>query len=110
MGYAGQEGMGSIHKQLCDHELEDAIVRIRPTGWIGSDAIEAVVRTINEGGAFAVKVMPCPPKGEVVVGDAERQPRRSLREVVAEMVDQAKGVDVNALRDMVESVMDQEGL
>lgn len=90
--------------------LEGAIVRLRPIEWIDPNELAQIVSGVSDYGAFVVKVMPCPPKGEVVVTDTERQQRRSLREVVAEMVDQAKGIDTDALRDMVEGIMETEGL
>lgn len=93
-----------------DQKLDGAIVRVRPTKWVEPELLSRFEQEIHDAGAFAVKVMPCPPKGEVVVADTERQPRRSLREVVSEMVDQAKGIDTDALRAMVEEIMGAEGL
>ena len=84
-----------------------AIVRLRPTEWVDPETIDRVTKVFRDAGAIAVKVLPCPPKGEVVIAET-KQPRRTLRQVVTAMVDEAKGVDTNALRDIVEQVMGDE--
>ena len=97
------------HTPVTLGEMDGAIVRLRPVEWIDPEVLADLAERAKEMGAIAVKVLPCPPKGEVVVA-ATKQIRRTLRQVVSEMVDEAKGVDTDALRDMVEQVMSDEGL
>ena len=92
-----------------NEDMRGAIVRLRPTAWLDPEAIEKFTHAVKEQGAVAVKVLPCPPKGEVVIAET-KQPRRTLRQVVTAMVDEAKGVDTDALRDMIEGVMEAEDL
>lgn len=93
--------------------FEGAIVRLRPTMRLEPDKLKAMVSWAMEHGAVAVKVLPCPSDTPNTLKAGERPPRRTLREVVEQLVSESFSKDDDKrerLRAMVEDVMSEEGL
>jgi len=93
--------------------FDGAIVRLRPTMRLEPDKIKAMIAWAREHGAVAVKVLPCPSDTPNALAASERPPRRTLSEVVEQLVSESFGKDDDKrerLRAMVEEVMAEEGL
>lgn len=92
-----------------DEEWGGAIVRVEPAARASDDAILDVVEAVRKAGASATKLLPRQRADEAApaaeVERAAKAPRRTLREVVTELV----GEDA-ALAEFCGGVMDQEGL
>lgn len=87
------------------------IVRLRPPPGTPAPWVDAVLDAVRLH-ALAVRVVPPVLAPAVVMPNAAEPaaPRMRPRDVVEQLVNDAVGVDVNALRALVGGVLDKEGL
>lgn len=96
-------------------DIEGAIVRVYPSADLSDSLIDHWKATLRERGAVAVRVMPRAKADRVVVEGAAAIANpagglASIRQTVEAMVDEANTIDREALRALVGSILDKEGL
>lgn len=88
-----------------------AIVRVNPPATSTDEQVADVKKRLIDAGAVAVKVMPRASAGSVVKPQTEdRSSVMTVRGTVMGMIDEARVVDRDALRAVVEEALVQEGL
>jgi hypothetical protein len=106
---ADRRARGAAGELLRDDGLAGAIVRLSPPASATDADVAEVEEMARASGAVAVRVAPRPAAPEVareaVLQAAEDAPARSLREVVAKILEGARSADPGALVDLVEEAL-----
>lgn len=105
--------LGPEHGAWEGGPLPDAhggIVRVVPPAQATDEQIGAVLDRLRNLGTAGVKLLPRATGDAVVLPAVERPVRKRHREVVTELVNESVGVDRALLLEVVQAVMDAEGL
>ncbi len=106
VGHAVWDGKSALKKYA------GALVRLEPPEDVSDERVAEVEQKLMKFGAAAVKVKRAA-KAVLAMAEPEREEgatRRSLREVVLNIVDESKAADVAELRAIVLGAMDRGGL
>jgi DNA repair exonuclease SbcCD nuclease subunit len=93
--------------------IGDGIIRVQPPAGADPERVDRMEADMWAGGAYAVKVLPPEPGGEVVTKGGKPKENwglRPRRELVGAMVAEANSKDPKALVALVGEVMDEEQL
>ena len=97
----------SVHAH---RDVEGCIVRVKPPSTVTPEDIERVLAELRQCGAVAVRLLP-QERGVALPASAKAATptKATAREVILEMVDEVR-TDQDALRELVETTMDLEGM